>query len=97
MANIVITAVGGQNYYKATMNDCSTAIGFEYIHFWKEDILSVEKDNNNSYVSMIMRFSDKPFILSYDAQDGACIVDSVLGVATTSIDDLATKLSNIRG
>lgn len=96
MTGIVITQVSGKNYFKVTMNDYASAVGFEYIHFWKDEILSVQKDLNNDYISIQLLFSQKPYRLSFDSQPNSMICDSVLGSAPTSIDDLAIKISDIR-
>ena len=96
MANIEITLVSGKNHHKVDFGDYSSDTGYPYLLFWAEDIKYVKK-NSNGIIAVFMKNEDDPWLLCHTATEGALIVDKILTIAPSSVDDLATKLANLKG
>jgi hypothetical protein len=87
MANLVITSTTNSVSFLA--NDYSTSFGWSKRTRLKSSLITITLFP--TYVEYLVNTSDK-YNVSNAATAGALIVDSIDGVAPSSLDDLYTKM-----
>lgn len=91
MANLVVTST--TNSVKFEANDYSTSFGWSKRTHLKSSLVTITLHPN--FVEYLVDDGAKYYIHYTANSYGALIVDSIDGVAPTSLDDLYTKMINV--
>ena len=98
MANIIIEAVAGKSYFKASFGCYAEGNDLipDYKYFWAEDLLEVDHHLNKVVLQLKETKADE-WELSTTNTQGVMVIDSVLGVVPTDNNHLTTLLADLKG